>query len=199
MPTNIRKSARFVTLTTVNVASLLLITCVAAAQTSTSPNLNQTPGSAAAPQTTADAAAGKSAAQLAGLYVYPQKSQDATLQAKDESECFDSAKQNTGFDPAAPAAAAPQSAQGPKGGAVKGGAKGAAGGAAIGAITGDAGTGAEVGAVVGAAAAHRRQKKAKKQAQQQAQQATQSQQGEQLDGFRRAMSACLDARGYSVK
>ena len=199
MRTNIRKSARFVTITAANMASLLLPISVAAAHTSASPNSSQTAESVATPQTTANAAAGKSPGQLAGLYVYPQKSQDATLQARDEGECFDSAKQNTGFDPAAPAAAAPQSAARPKGGAVKGGAKGAAGGAAIGAITGDAGTGAEVGAVVGAAAGRRRQKKAKKQAEQQAQQTTQSQEGQQLDGFRRAMSACLDARGYSVK
>src|SRR5690349_24558626 len=89
----------------------------------------QTPQSTAS--NPASANAGKTPAQLAGVYVYPQKGQNATLQAKDEGECFDSAKQNTGFDPAAPPAAPQEAAKAPKGGTVKGSAKGAAGGAAI--------------------------------------------------------------------
>jgi hypothetical protein len=45
----------------------------------------------------------------------------------------------------------------------------------------------------------RQQKKATKQAEQQAQQQQASAQNQNLDTFKRAMSACLDARGYSVK
>ena len=177
----------------------LFVSLVAAGQNPVNTAPSQT-DNAATTSSAAHATPAKSPAQLAGLYVYPQKSQEAALQAKDEGECFDSAKQNTGFDPAAPqAAAAQESAKGPKGGGVKGGAKGAAGGAAIGAIAGDAGTGAAVGAVAGGVAGRRRQKKEKKEAEKEAQQSAQSQQNEQLDGFRRAMSACLDARGYSVK
>src|SRR6202008_4171587 len=68
-------------------------------------------------------------AQAVGLFVYPQKQQDASLQAKDEGECYASAKQQSGIDPANLAASAPQTqAKTPSGG----GAKGAAGGAAAG-------------------------------------------------------------------
>jgi hypothetical protein len=81
----------------------------------------------------------------------------------------------------------------------KGAAGGAAGGAAIGAIAGDAGTGAAIGATAGAVRGRRQQKKANKQAEQQAQQQGQAQQQQRLDTFRRAFSACLDSKGYSVK
>jgi hypothetical protein len=94
---------------------------------------------------------------------------------------------------------APQEADQKKGGAVKGAAGGAAGGAAIGAIAGDAGTGAAVGATAGAVRGRRQQKKANKQAEQQAQQQGQDQQQQRLDTFKRAFSACLDSKGYSVK
>jgi hypothetical protein len=136
-----------------------------------------------------------------GLFVYPQKSQDAALQGKDEGECYDSAKQQSGIDPAN-LAASTQPAQAPKtpsGGGAKGAAGGAAAGAAVGAITGDAGEGAAIGATAGAVHGRRQQKKAKKQAQQQAQTQQASAQQQNLDSFKRAMSACLDARGYSVK
>jgi hypothetical protein len=57
---------------------------------------------------------------------------------------------------------------------------------------GDAGTGAAAGATAGAVRGRRQQTKANKAAEQQAQQ-----QG--LDTFRRAFSACMDSKGYSVK
>ena len=156
----------------------------------------QAPGSQAPGGNTT---AAKGPAQSVGLYVYPTKQQDAAQQTKDEGECFDSAKQQTAWDPFAPAQPAQGAAgQAPKGGAVAGSAKGAAGGAAIGAIAGDAGEGAAIGATAGAVAGHRKKKKAQKQAQQQAQQAAQTQQQQQLDGFKRAMSACLEARGYTA-
>jgi hypothetical protein len=137
------------------------------------------------------------ASQL-GVFVYPKNNQDQALQAKDENECYNSAKQQSGIDPAAPPAA-PQQAQQQKGGGAKGAAKGSAGGAAIGAIAGDAGTGAAVGATAGAVRGRRQQKKANKQAEQQAQQNTQAQQQQTLDTFKKAFGACMDARQYSVK
>ena len=166
-----------------------------------------------------------SPAKSIGMFAYPKNKQDADQQLKDEGECYTSAKQNTGFDPQGPAAAAPsaesqQAAQKqaaeqagksvPKGGAVKGSAKGAAGGAAIGAIAGDAGQGAAIGATAGAVAGRRQQKKAQKaaqkqaaeqtaQAQQQAQGQADAQRQGQLDAFKRSFSACMDARGYSVQ
>lgn len=166
-----------------------------------------------------------SPAKSIGMYAYPRNQQKADQQLKDETECYGSAKQNTGVDPQAPAPSAPNAQQQqaaqqqaaqeatkgvPKGGTVKGSARGAAGGAAVGAIAGDAGTGAAVGATVGAMAGRRRQKQAEAQAKQQAaQQSAQAQQQSQsqantqhqaeLDNFRRAFSACMDARGYSVQ
>ena len=166
-----------------------------------------------------------SPAKSVGLFAYPKNQQNADQQLKDETECYGSAKQQTGTDPQAPPPAAPSAEEQkaaqeqaakqaagstPKGGAVKGSAKGAAGGAAIGAIAGDAGTGAAIGATAGAVRGRRQQKKGQKEAEKQAaQQTAQTQQQAQenanaqhqgaLDTFKRAFSACMDARGYSVK
>jgi hypothetical protein len=38
--------------------------------------------------------------------VYPAKGQDATLQGKDEADCYTWSKTQTGFDPATPVATA---------------------------------------------------------------------------------------------
>ena len=160
-------------------------------------------------------------AKSIGLFAYPKNQQSASQQEKDETECYGSAKQDTGVDPQTPPPAASgaqdqQAAQkqaaeqaakeAPKGGAVKGSARGAAGGAAIGAIAGDAGTGAAIGATAGAVRGRRQQKKAQAQASQQTAQAQQQAQAQtsaayqsKLDTFKRAFSACMDARGYSVK
>jgi len=155
-------------------------------------------GAAAVAQSQPAASASGSPASKVGLFVYPKQNQTADQQSKDESACYASAQQQTGIDPTAPPPA-PQQAEQKKGGAVKGAAGGAAGGAAIGAIAGDAGTGAAVGATAGAVRGRRQQKKANKQAEQQAHQQAQGQQQQSLDTFRRAFSACIDAKGYSVK
>jgi len=48
-----------------------------------------------------------------GVYVYPKGDQDASAQANDSLECYDSAKARTGIDPKAPApAVAPPQATG---------------------------------------------------------------------------------------
>ena len=166
-----------------------------------------------------------SPAKSIGMYAYPKNKQTSDQQLKDESECYGSARQNSGVDPQAPAPAPPspeaQQAQQQqaakqaasdvgKGRTVKGAAGGAAGGAAIGAIAGDAGKGAAIGATVGAMSGRRHQRMAEGQAKQQAAQKTaQSQEKAQaqvntqrqaaLDSFKRAFSACMDARGYSVQ
>jgi hypothetical protein len=133
-----------------------------------------------------------------GVFVYPKNNQTPQQQLQDEGTCYSSAQQQTGIDPTAAAPASPE-AQTKKGGAVKGAAGGAAGGAAIGAIAGDAGTGAAAGATAGAIHGRRQQKKANKAAEQQAQQQGQQQQQQRLDTFRRAFSACMDSKSYSVK
>ena len=155
----------------------------------------QTTPAAPAPAPSSTAA---SPSAKVGLFVNPKNSQDPQQQAQDESSCYATAQQQTGIDPAAPAAPPPEVDK-KHGGAVKGAAKGAAGGAAVGAIADDAETGAAVGATAGAVRGRRQQKKANKQAEQQAQQQGQAQQQQKLDTFRRAFSSCIDAKGYSVK
>lgn len=175
----------------------LVLLIFAAAQQAPSTQPPQPPANG---QTTGAPLAEQTPAQAVGLFVYPQKQQDASLQAKDEGYCYSAAKQQSGIDPANLAASTPQTqAKTPSGGGAKGAAGGAAAGAAIGAISGDAGQGAAIGATAGAMRGRRQQKKAKKQAEQHGQQQQAAAQNQNLDTFKRAMSACLDARGYSVK
>lgn len=142
----------------------------------------------------------KSPSASLGVYVYPKNNQPLAQQQKDENECFGWAKEQTGIDPAAPPeSASKQQANAPKGGAVKGATGGAAGGAAVGAIAGDAGRGAAAGATVGAIRGRRAQKKAEKQAEQQAKANAQTAQQQKSEKFRKAFSACMEARNYSVK
>jgi hypothetical protein len=129
--------------------------------------------------------------------VYPAKGQSAQQQKKDEGECYVWAKQNTGVDPAALAAAPPPAPSGPAAGGgerAKGAARGAVGGAAIGAIAGDAGAGAGIGAVAGTMAGGRNARQNQTKAQQQAQ----GQQQQQINTYHRAYGACMQGRGYTV-
>ena len=136
-----------------------------------------------------------------GLFVYPQKAQDAAQQQKDEAECYQWAQKQTGIDPMAPPPSAPPpAAKGPDGSAVRGAARGAARGAVVGEVADDdASEGAAAGAAVGAVRGRRKGKQQKAAAAQQAQ-ATQQAQGQATkDTFKKAWSTCLDGRGYSVK
>ena len=77
-------------------------------------------------------------------------------------------------------------------------AKGAARGAVIsGATGGDAAAGAKRGAIIGGIRS-KREKKKDDEAKQKTE-AKQTTQEKQKDDFKRATSACLDARGYSVR
>ncbi|HSC27625.1 MAG TPA: hypothetical protein VLD67_10145 [Vicinamibacterales bacterium] len=142
-------------------------------------------------------------AQL-GLFIYPAKEQSPEQQKLDEDACYQWAETNTGLimvagtvdTEAAGKAAASQAGQGA---VAKGAAGGAVAGVAIGAIAGDAGKGAAIGAVAGSMGGLRGRHKAKQAAGQAgAQQAVEANQAA-VDKFKRAASACLDARGYSVK
>lgn len=130
--------------------------------------------------------------------VYPAKGQSPQQQQKDQGECQVWATQSTGIDPVALAQAPAQAQSGPAvgGGERAGGAaRGALGGAAIGAIAGDAGEGAAIGAVVGLMAGGRQAR----QNQQKQQQQAQSQRQQQMNTWNRAVGACLEARGYTVR
>jgi hypothetical protein len=177
-----------------------------------------------APTTAKQSGIASSPAKSIGMFAYPNKQQSAEQQLTDENECFASAKQQSGIDPQAPPPAtkteeqkkaeqqaAADNAKQVKGGRAKGAAKGAAGGAAIGAIADDeAGKGAGTGAVAGTMVGGAKQRKANKASKEQAAQATAQQQQQQeaqakatyqqgTETFKRAFSACMDARGYSIK
>jgi hypothetical protein len=133
----------------------------------------------------------------AEIYVYPKPGQSQDAFEKDQYECHNWAKQQTGFDPAAP----PQTAAAPppqQGGAVHGAARGAAVGAVGGAIAGDAGKGAAVGAAVGGTSGAMRQNRNNRASAQASQQA-QSQQQAAYGNYEKAYATCLAGRGYSVK
>ena len=133
------------------------------------------------------------------MFIYPQKNQSQEQQSKDQNECHTWAVQQAGFDPNAPVAAPPPGSQGSTGGeAVRGAGRGAALGAIGGAIAGNAGKGAAIGAAVGGGGGLLRRGQAEREAaEQQAQQTAISE--EQRASYRRAISACLEARGYTVK
>lgn len=159
----------------------------------------------------AHAQAPASPAASLGLFVYPAKGQDAAQQSKDETECYAWSKGQSGFDPAAPAAAPAQAAapekQGPGGERVKGAVRGAAAGAVIGEVAdNDASKGAEVGAAAGVLAGGRHARQNKRAQEEKAaetakanEQAAEAAQQEKVDTFKRGMAACLEARGYTAK
>ena len=188
------------------------------------PVLAQSPPTGATQPTPQQSTAPVSPAKSVGLFAFARNQQTADQQMKDENECFASAKQQSGIDPQAPPPAAKteeqkkaeqqaaaDNAKQVKGGRVKGAAKGAAGGAAIGAIADDeAGKGAAAGAVGGTMVGGAKQRRANKASKQQAAQATAQQQQQQeeqakaayqqgIETFKRPFSACMDARGYSIK
>ena len=148
----------------------------------------------------AQEAAPTSVASGLGLYVFPSKNQTKQVQDADEKACYDWAKQQTGIDPANPPKVEVQQANtNPDGSAVVGAAKGAAAGAAIGAITGDAGQGAAVGAVVGGLAGRRAKKVGDYQEQSANTQAAAAQEKEMMDNFKKAFTACIQGKGYTVQ
>ncbi len=156
----------------------------------------------------------KSLAASLDVYAFPKEGQTAEQQSKDEASCYDWATTNTGGDPfaaqkeqakaAQDAEQQVKQAQGATQGAGAGGAvKGAAAGALFGEIThGDTADSAAIGAAVGLIASRRRAHAASAQAQQQAvSQGTQKIEAsaEEIDNFKKAFSACLEAKDYLVK
>lgn len=139
----------------------------------------------------------KGMASTVGLYVYPQKQQSATQQLTDEQQCYGSAKTQTGFDPNASTTAAKTA--NPSSSNDHAAAKGALRGATVSrAVGGDPGQGAARGAILGSVREKRKAKEQSEQADKKAE-AAKTQQQQKQDDFKRAMSACLDARGYSVR
>jgi Glycine-zipper domain len=142
-------------------------------------------------------------AQNEQMFIYPQKNQSQAQQDKDRYECHRWAVQQTGFDPSVsyasnPNALDPQPYQPSQPHVLKGAARGATLGVVGGAIGGNAGKGAAAGAAMGGMVGGFRRRDERRQYQAQ-QQHAQSQVSQAAAGYQRAMAACLDGRGYSVK
>ncbi len=140
----------------------------------------------------------------ADVFVYPNKGQTAQQQEQDKFDCYNWAKQQTGFDPMArpTATAPPPTSDAPKGGLLRGGARGAAVGAVGGAIGGNAGKGAAIGAAGGAMIGgmrRRDQRRREDQAQAQWQQQQAATYEANRGAYDRAVGACLEGRGYTVR
>jgi len=138
------------------------------------------------------------------VYAYPLHGQPAAQQDRDHYECSVWATQQTGFDPSAPGVPPQQQVHivtgpPPGSGTTTGVVTGAILGAAIGGPyhgPGPAFAGAIIGGAIGTAAeASARQTQTVTVTDQRAAAAIAQKAGD----YRRAISACLDARGYSVK
>lgn len=144
---------------------------------------------------------------------YPAKNQTAEQMNKDKTECDGWAKQTTGIDPVVvaqtppPAPTQPPPQTGPTGERAKGAARGAAAGAVVGEIaSNDADEGAKYGAAAGVIAGGRKSRQQQAAAQQQAQaqqqqsaQAAEAAKQEKIATYTRAVGACMEGRGYTVK
>jgi len=133
------------------------------------------------------------------LFLFPTNGQSQQQQKVDEFECYKWAMEQTGIDPLNLPKVEAEIQTGPTGGAVRGAARGAAAGAAIGAITGDAGEGAAIGATAGAMRGRRAGKQAQAQQNQQSQANAAAAEEETKNTFRKAFSACIEGKGYTVK
>jgi hypothetical protein len=146
---------------------------------------------------------------LTQVYFYPKVGQTAEQQSRDHYDCYNWAVKQTGFDPGQSAIPTDQrirvvpmpppghdtatlAVAGAVLGALIGGPRHALGGALI---------GASGGAIAGAASDSARQESARQQENAYAAQdrARDARVDEKVFGFRRAMSACLEGRGYSVQ
>ena len=163
---------------------------------------------AADPETVPDAA--RRGAADADIYVYPSKGQTDQQLDRDRYECHNWAVKQSHYNPSEPHLAPHQQIQ-----VVEVRAPGPGPGAAVGAVTGavigngiagrhDAGGGALAGAIVGAMigasteAAREKQTTTTPRLSAEAQ-AERARLERQAADYRRAISACLEGRGYTVK
>jgi len=125
------------------------------------------------------------------LMIYPKSGQSPQKQQQDQYQCHTWAVQQSGYDPASPAAqSSGMDRSATRKETLRGGARGAATGAAIGAIAGDAGKGAAIGAIAGGLNRRFQERDS------QMQSAAAPPPG--LDNYNRAMTSCLEALGYTV-
>jgi hypothetical protein len=148
------------------------------------------------------------AATGADIYVYPTNGQSDRQLDRDRYECHGWANKQSGYDPSQPQMASPRKPVAALPPDHRGAVNGAVAGAVIGAsVSGyhDAAEGAVVGAVagmvIGAATdlARAREAGALASRQSAAEQAEQARIEKQAYDYRRAITACLEGRGYTVK
>lgn len=139
------------------------------------------------------------------LVVFPAKGQSNEQMEKDKYDCYQWAKNQSGFDPMAPPTTktAPPEQQAQQGGVVRGAARGAALGLTVGAITNNSksrstAAGAAAGGLAGGMK-NRDQARQQQQAEQKWAQKETANYTQQRDGYNRAYSACLEGKGYTVK
>lgn len=139
------------------------------------------------------------------LVIFPAQGQSNDQMEKDKYDCYQWAKQQSGFDPMAPptTSTAPPAQGAPQGGAVRGAARGALVGVTVGAITNNSkGRSAAAGAAAGGLMGGMRrqdQVRQQNQAEQQWAQQEANNYAQQRNGYNRAYSACLEGKGYTVK
>jgi hypothetical protein len=135
------------------------------------------------------------------MFIYPAAGQSADQQQKDEYECYNFGKQNSGFDPmAAPTAttAKPQNEGASTGRRTL---RGAGLGAAVGGIV-DGSDGAKKGAAAGAVTGLLFGGAKSRDTQKQQQQWEQEQQqiyAQNRTSYNRAFAACMEGRDYTVR
>ena len=158
---------------------------------------------AASPPPSPDA----NAATGADIYVYPADGQSERQLDRDRYECHGWAGKQTGYDPSQPPLASHQNAHGlppDHTGAVNGAVAGAVIGATVSGphdAAGGAMVGAVAGAIIGATsdAARARETAGLASRQTAAEQAERARIEKQAYDYRRAITACLEGRGYTVK
>ncbi len=130
-------------------------------------------------------------------FVFPNEGQSQDEQDKAEFQCIRDARERTGFDPmATPQATQPAPQQ--RGGALGGAARGALLGTAVGAIGGNVGRGAAMGAAGGGLLGGMRRNDSRREQEQWARDQTANYQQDR-DRFTRAFTACMEARGFTVR
>ncbi len=143
---------------------------------------------------------GESVSKKVGVYVFPAKDQTKEQQEKDQSDCYTWAKEQSGVDLLdRRKVKKEQVPTGPDPSVVHSAGKGAVAGTAIGAIAGDSGKGAAIGAIAGAAKGRRTSKANQAAAQENANQKASNTEKGLMDNFKKAYTACLEGKGYTVK
>ena len=143
------------------------------------------------------------------VFVYAANKQPPDQQQYDEMDCYNWASSQTSIDPFGPPTPVQQVEKGEnqaKGARVKGATRGAVGGAVIGSISGNAGRGSAIGATAGTLRGGQKVRQGKAQAEQdyqdaqaQAQQQAAATDKQKIVTFKKAFSACVQGRGYTVQ